>query len=71
MSRKTLPPLEVGALYRIPDFERFEFGRSVLTGEAPILRLHLTNGTILEIPASDTSLRVLRNVLMAAYPLQT
>ena len=62
MSEKSLPPLGVGTTYRVQEeFANFEFSARVLqkavTGEdTAILRLHLANATILEIPAKDDDL---------------
>ena len=36
--------------------------------DTAILRLHLANATILEIPAKDEDLHYLLRVLMEAYP---
>jgi len=73
MTRKNLPPLEVDTTYRVREFANFEFSARVLqkavTGEdTAILRLHLANATILEIPAKDEDLHYLLRVLMEAYP---
>lgn len=68
MSPKPLPPLQVGQTYQVQDFEYFEFARGDLVGGKPILRLHLANKTILELPTSDGRLRDLLKVLCAAFP---
>jgi hypothetical protein len=65
---RNLPPLEVGTTYRASDFEYFEYMSSRLTGQAAILRLHLKNGTIVELPTTEAELRRLQTVLNAAYP---
>lgn len=72
VSRKNLPPLEVGAIYRAKDFEGFEFLaqplQMALTGEdTAILRLKLSNATTLEIPASESELQDLLLTLIDAY----
>lgn len=66
--RKSLPPLEVGTAYLAQDFESFEYFGARLTGSAAILRLHLKNATTIDLPATDDELRVLRDVLNAAFP---
>jgi|KBSSwiStaDraftv2_1062776.scaffolds.fasta_scaffold58777_5 hypothetical protein len=73
MTPKNLPPLEVGTTYRARDFANFEFAardlyRAVAGEDTAILRLHLANATILEIPAKDEDLHYLLRVLMEAYP---
>jgi hypothetical protein len=66
-SRKALPPLEVGRAYVAADFERFEYCGSMLTGSKAILRLHLKNGTTIDLPASDDELKRLLIVLCEAF----
>lgn len=69
MTHKNLPPLEVGATYRVADFAKFEWWSGRLTGEATAtLRLHLKNGTILEIPATEEELQYLQHNLNEAFP---
>ena len=69
MSRRPLPPLQVDTAYVAADFERFEYFGNRLTGEATAtLRLHLKNGTTLDVPADDESLHFLMRVLMEAFP---
>jgi|JRYD01.1.fsa_nt_gb hypothetical protein len=68
MSRRPLPPLEVGTAYEAADFERFEYCAPRLSEGAPTLRLHLKNGTTLDLPASDADLRLLALHLCEAYP---
>lgn len=73
MPPTNLPPLEVNTLYRTQDFEGFEFSARVLhqmvtDEDTAILRLRLSNKTILEIPATDEDLHYLLRVLMEAYP---
>lgn len=67
MKGKNLPPLEVGQAYRAKDFERFEYVGSALTGQTAILRLHLSNKTTIDLPASDDELRRLLFVLCDAF----
>lgn len=73
MTRRNLPPLEVGMVYRVPDFQGFEFSarvlqRDILGEDTAILRVHLANKTILEIPAIEDDLHHLLRILMEAYP---
>lgn len=71
MSLRNLPPLAAGTAYRVADFERFDlFPPMAGTGpfsEAAILRLHLKNGTRLDVPASDTQLQQLAVLFAEAY----
>ncbi len=73
MTRRNLPPLEVGTTYRAQDFEYLEFAsqkfhREVTGEDTAILRLLLANATILEIPVSDSDLEHHMRLLMEAYP---
>jgi hypothetical protein len=68
MPAKNLPPLGVGQAYRAADFAYFEYVGSKLTGSKAILRLHLKNGTTVDLPASDDEFRRLQIVLNAAFP---
>ena len=68
MPMKNLPPLEVGQAYRATDFASFEYSSATLTGSAAILRLHLTNGTTIDLPASDAESRRLMEMLCDAFP---
>ena len=73
MRPRNLPPLEVSTVYRVQDFEEFDFsGRDLhlaVTGEdTAILRVRLANRTILEIPAKEEDLHHLLRVLMEAFP---
>ena len=67
---RNLPPLEVGQAYRATDFERFEYSSAQLTGSKAILRLHLSNGTTIDLPASDDELRRLMEMLCDAFPVE-
>lgn len=74
MSRKNLPPLEVGTIYRARDFEGFEYTsqplqKAVIGEDTAILRLKLSNATIIEIPADTHELHYLLRTLMEAYPV--
>jgi hypothetical protein len=66
-SRRNLPPLEVGRAYIAADFESFEYAGSILTGPKAILRLHLKNGTTIDLPASDDELKHLLLMLCEAF----
>jgi hypothetical protein len=66
-SRKALPPLAVGTAYVAADFERFEYFGSMLTGSKAILRLHLKNGTTIDLPTSDDELKLLLIMLCEAF----
>lgn len=68
MPMKNLPPLEIGQAYRATDFANFEYSSATLTGSTAILRLHLTNGTTIDLPASDAKSRRLMEVLCDAFP---
>lgn len=67
-SRKPLPPLIAGTAYVAADFESFEYSGALLPGSRPILRLHLKNGTIVDLPTTDQELQHLKRVLNAAFP---
>jgi hypothetical protein len=71
MPRKNLPPLGVAQAYLAADFERFEYSGAALTGSKAILRLHLKNGTTIDLPASDDALKHLAVILAAAFPEPT
>ncbi len=68
MTKRSLPPLEVGKAYEATDFARFEYFGAKLTGSEAILRLHLKNGTTIDLPTSDDELRRLMIVLCEAFP---
>jgi hypothetical protein len=65
--RKNLPPLEVGTAYVAADFESFGYFGSILTESKAILRLHLKNGTTIDLPTSDDELKRLLVVLCEAF----
>ena len=67
MPPKNLPPLEVGTAYVAADFESFEYFGAKLTGSKAILRLHLSNGTTIDLPTTDDELRHLLSVLCEAF----
>ena len=67
MPPRNLPPLEVGQAYTATDFESFEYLGSALTGSKAILRLHLTNGTTIDLPTSDDELKRLLIFLCEAF----
>lgn len=68
MREKPLPPLATDTAYRVEDFQRFEYFGAALTGSEAILRLHLTNGTTLDLPTTETELRHLLLALCDAMP---
>ncbi|TBH58578.1 hypothetical protein ELG65_09220 [Rhizobium leguminosarum] len=73
MARKTLPPLQVGTVYRVSDFEYFEFTaatlqKAVVGEDTAILRIILKNQTVMEVPTSTEKLHFLLRNLMEAYP---
>ena len=57
MTQQNLPPLKVGTAYRATDFERFEYFGAALTGAEAILRLHLKNGTTIDLPTKDDEMK--------------
>jgi hypothetical protein len=67
MRPKNLPPLEVGKAYVAADFERFDYSGSKLTGSKAILRLHLKNGTTIDLPTSNAELKRMAIVLCDAF----
>jgi len=66
--RKPLPPLATNTNYQAADFERFEYFGGVLTGSKAILRLHLKNGTTIDLPSTDDELKRLLVMLCEAFP---
>ena len=72
MTKRNLPPLEVGQAYVAADFESFEYRGSALmpASQKAILRLHLANATTIDLPADDDELLRLAHVLAAAFPQQ-
>jgi hypothetical protein len=68
LPQKLLPPLEVGTPYLVADYESVEFWAPRLTGQSTaILRVHLKNGTTLDLPTSETDLQHLMAMLIEAY----
>ena len=67
MSQKNLPPLEVGQAYLAADFEKFEYFGAALTERGAILRLHLSNGTTIDLPSADDELKYLLFSLCDAF----
>jgi hypothetical protein len=65
--RKPLPPLATETNYLAADFESFEYFGAKLTGSKAILRLHLKNGTTIDLPASDEALKHLLVLLLGAF----
>jgi hypothetical protein len=68
MPARNLPPLEIGKAYQAADFEKFEYSSAQLTGSKAILRLHLSNGTTIDLPASNDELQRLMAMLCDAFP---
>ncbi len=71
-----LPPLQVGRRYRLQDFEGFQatfpaLQKLVGDGDKATLLLHLSNGTILELPCSEADIDHLRAILIEASPSKT
>jgi hypothetical protein len=65
--RKPLPPLATETNYLAADFESFEYFGAMLTGSKAILRLHLKNGTTIDLPSSDDALKHLLVLLIEAF----
>jgi hypothetical protein len=65
--RKPLPPLATRTNYEATDFERFEYLGAALTGSKAILRLHLKNGTTIDLPSTDDVLKHLLGTLIDAF----
>ena len=65
--KKPLPLLAVGTNYEASDFERFEYFGARLNGSKAILRLHLKNGTTIDLPSSDDQLKHLLVLLCEAF----
>jgi hypothetical protein len=63
--KKPLPPLATETNYEAANFEHFG---SKLTGSKAILRLHLKNGTIIDLPSNDEDLKHLLVILCEAFP---
>lgn len=59
--------LEVGSVYEAADFDFFEYAGTALTGSKAILRLHMKNGTILDLPTTNDDLSHLLVVLCDAF----
>lgn len=59
--------LEVGTPYVAADFSDFEYLGAALTGSKAILRLHMKNGTTLDLPTSDEALKHLLVLLCDAF----
>jgi hypothetical protein len=67
MPARNLPPLEVGQPYRATDFRSFEYHGGGPAGSTATLRLHLLNGTTIDLPATDDELRRLLSMLCDAF----
>lgn len=70
MTKKNLPLLEVGQAYVAAEFDHFEYVGSKLmpSGQLAILRLHLRNGTTIDLPVRDAELLRLAHVMAGAFP---
>lgn len=70
MAKQALPPLKVGGAYLATEFERFDYVGAKLMppGELALLRLHLKNGTTIDLPVRDEELLRLAHVLAEAFP---
>jgi hypothetical protein len=67
--RRPLPPLATETNYEAVDFEHFEYFGTALQppGSKAILRLHLKNGTTIDLPSSDDALKSLMINLIGAF----
>lgn len=65
--KKPLPPLATATNYEATDFESFEYFGSALRGSKAVLRLHLKNGTTIDLPSSDDELKHLTVMLCEAF----
>jgi hypothetical protein len=65
--RKPLPPLAIDTNYEASDFESYEYFGAKLTGSKAILRLHLKNGTTIDLPSTDEQLTRLLVMLCDAF----
>jgi hypothetical protein len=66
-SRKPLPPLAIGTNYQATDFVSYEYFGAKLTGSKAILRLHLKNGSTIDLPSNDDQLKQLLVMLCDAF----
>lgn len=70
MKLRNLPPLQVETAYLATDFQRFEYehhSRNHAHAGKSILRVHLKNGTTLDLPATDEQLKDLATSLAEAF----
>ena len=65
--KRPLPPLATATNYEAVDFESYEYFGAALTGSKAILRLHLKNGTTIDLPANDDELKRLLLMLCEAF----
>jgi hypothetical protein len=68
MTRKPLPLLAIGTAYEAADFERFEYSRVGKSDTEAILRLHLKNGTTIDLPTTHDELKHLLVILCESFP---
>jgi hypothetical protein len=62
--------LSADTVYTAAEFERFEYVGQALTGSTAILRLHLKNGTTIDLPTNDAELQHLMRNLIDAFPAE-
>lgn len=72
MAQKHLPPLETGKAYIAAEFDHFEYVGSRLTspGQPALFRLHLKNGTTIDLPVRESELLRLAHVMANAFPTE-
>lgn len=59
--------LEAGRAYSASDFETFEYSGERQSGREAKFRLHMKNGSIIDLPASDSTMRLLAIQLAEAF----
>lgn len=67
MTQKKPLMLQVGCLYEAAEFDYFEFQKILSDESKAVLRLHMKNGTIVDLPCSVESLKHLLATLCGAY----
>jgi hypothetical protein len=68
MSKRKPLLLQADTVYFAADFVRFEYASGKLTGSKAILRLHLKNRTIIDLPVDEKNLTHLLTVLCDVLP---
>lgn len=69
-TKPNLPPLQVGRAYQATDFNGFEYRHHSTIPQSEqksIFRIHLSNGTTIDLPATDEQLKHLAIVLTEAF----